>query len=117
MQNTLGSGLVDLLDGDADGGFLILLGILESDEGFSILRRLPTDTDSLKDTYFDSLLQNAAENAAVETADTYKKLETGSFYEKLRDMRETSRNPNLRDKLPMQYVTKSILSLFITSAF
>ena len=68
-------------------------GILESDEGFSILRRLPTDTDSLKDTYFDSLLQNAAENAAVETADTYKKLETGSFYEKLRDMRETSRNP------------------------
>ena len=68
-------------------------GILESDEGFSILRRLPTDTSGLTEPYFDAQLQSAAENAAVETADAYQTVKPASFYERLRETREAEKKP------------------------
>lgn len=54
-------------------------GILESEEGFSILRRLPLDTETVKETYFDSLLQTDAENSAVTTGPEYASLDPSAF--------------------------------------
>jgi len=45
-------------------------GILESDEGFSILMRMETDSTEQKEAHFDSLLQAAAE-AAIVTVESY----------------------------------------------
>lgn len=55
-------------------------GILESDEGFSILMRLPTDSATVDADYFDHLLQTAAENAVVEVTEPYGKLDPAAFY-------------------------------------
>lgn len=68
-------------------------GILESEEGFSILRRLPTDPAALAEDYFDHLLQTAAENAAVETAEPYEKLDAAAFYQALEDLRTADKRP------------------------
>lgn len=62
-------------------------GILESDEGFSILRRLPADQTALRDSYFDHLLQAAAEQAVVETEPAYGTLNAAAFYQRLEDIR------------------------------
>lgn len=62
-------------------------GILESDEGFSILLRLPTDPDSVSADYFDQQLQSAAERAAVETAEEYGELDIAGFYKALQAAR------------------------------
>lgn len=62
-------------------------GILESGEGFSILRRLADDADALADDYFDHLLQSAAESALVETAEAYGTLDAAAFDEALRAAR------------------------------
>ena len=55
-------------------------GILESAEGFSILRRQPEDVSSLREDYFDSLLQRAAEESRIQTTEAYETLSVGNFY-------------------------------------
>lgn len=54
-------------------------GILESEEGFSILLRLPLDTGALKEAYFDYLLQTAAEQAQVTTMPEYQTVDPAAF--------------------------------------
>lgn len=49
-------------------------GILESQEGFSILRRLETDLAVLKEAYFDDHLLTVAEEAAVTTMPEYDEI-------------------------------------------
>lgn len=58
-------------------------GILESEEGFSILRRLEVNADALTEAYFDHQLQSAADAAEVQCVDAYKKLDIPGFYEAL----------------------------------
>ncbi len=72
------------LDGTLEAAALTLeegqcSGILESDEGFSILRRLPADRDALLADCFDARLQAAAEDAAVILAESYGQLDAASF--------------------------------------
>lgn len=62
-------------------------GILESDEGFSILRRLAPETKDLTDDYLDSLLQTAASEAQVALTEAYDGLDTESFYTALEALR------------------------------
>lgn len=54
-------------------------GILETEEGFSILRRLPLDTVALKEPYFDHLLQTAAEQSQVTVTAAYGELDPARF--------------------------------------
>ncbi|MCQ2447925.1 MAG: hypothetical protein MJ073_03330 [Oscillibacter sp.] len=54
-------------------------GILESQEGFSILRCLPNDTVNLEGEYFDFLLQSAAENCEIQTTEPYEKIDVAKF--------------------------------------
>lgn len=68
-------------------------GILESEEGFSILRRLPADPDALAEGYFDHLLQTAAENALVETEKAYGTLDTAAFDRALEAARTAAAQP------------------------
>lgn len=62
-------------------------GILESDEGFSILRRLAPETVGLAGDYFDSRLQEAAAGAEVTLTEAYEKLDPAAFYKKLETIR------------------------------
>ena len=62
-------------------------GILESDEGFSILRRLTPETKDLANDYLDSLLQAAASGAQVALTEAYDGLDTESFYTELGALR------------------------------
>ena len=54
-------------------------GILETEEGFSILRRLPLSTEAVKEAYFDRLLRSAAEQSEVTAADGYGAVDPESF--------------------------------------
>ena len=63
-------------------------GILESEEGFSILRRLPLDTAALLDDCFDHQLETAAQSAAVTVTPAYETLDTAAFYDALRQARQ-----------------------------
>lgn len=40
-------------------------GIIETENGFVILRRLPADRDALREAYFDSLLQDIADASEI----------------------------------------------------
>ena len=62
-------------------------GILESEEGYSILCRLKPDTVSVREAYFDHLLQSSAESAELETTEAYETLEVAVFYRRWRDLR------------------------------
>lgn len=55
-------------------------GILESDEGFSILMRMETDPTEQKEAYFDSLLQAAAETAVVTVEPYYHELNPQTLF-------------------------------------
>ncbi len=63
-------------------------GILESEEGFSILRRLAGEGKSLAGEVFDRLLQEAAEGAQVQTAPAYDSLDAAAFDAALLELRE-----------------------------
>jgi len=54
-------------------------GILESEEGFSILKRLPPRREDLLGGYFDALLQAAAAEAFVTQTQEYAELDVISF--------------------------------------
>lgn len=58
-------------------------GILELEDGFSILRRLPLDADALKEACFDEMLQTAAENSVVTTTQAYLALDPVAFAQTL----------------------------------
>ena len=55
-------------------------GILESDEGFSILMRMETDPAEQKEAHFDSLLQAAAEAAIVTVEPYYHELKPQELF-------------------------------------
>jgi parvulin-like peptidyl-prolyl isomerase len=63
-------------------------GILESEEGFSILRRLAAEGEALAGESFDRLLQEAAEGALVQTASAYDRLDAEAFDKALTELRE-----------------------------
>ena len=54
-------------------------GILESEEGFSILLRLETDPEVLQEEAFDAMLQKAAEAAVITVRPEYQKLDPSEF--------------------------------------
>lgn len=54
-------------------------GILETEDGFSIVRRLPLDVSVLKEACFDELLQNTAANSVVTTTSDYAQLDPAAF--------------------------------------
>ena len=64
-------------------------GILESEEGFSILRRLASQGEALAGEAFDRLLQETAEGALVQTTADYDRLDAASFDKALTELRET----------------------------
>lgn len=55
-------------------------GIVESEEGFSILRRLPLDEEGVKPAHFNHLLETAAEAAEVQLSQGYVDLDAAGFY-------------------------------------
>lgn len=63
-------------------------GILESEEGFSILRRLESQGQALAGEAFDRLLQEAAEGALVQTTPAYDVLDAAAFDEALTALRQ-----------------------------
>ncbi|MBR5470983.1 MAG: peptidylprolyl isomerase [Oscillibacter sp.] len=58
-------------------------GILETDEGFCILRRLKLDAAVAREAYFDALLQKAADEAHVQCAKAYEELDVAEFNRKI----------------------------------
>ncbi len=62
-------------------------GIVESEEGFSILRRLPLDEEGVKPAHFNSLLETAAEVAQVRLSQGYMDLDTAAFHQALEGLR------------------------------
>ena len=55
-------------------------GIIETDAGFSILRRLPAEGAALREAYFDSLLQDAAAVSDILFTNTYNSLRPAAFW-------------------------------------
>ena len=66
-------------------------GILESEEGFSILRRLASEGVEQAGAAFDRALQEAAESALVKTTPAYDGLDAAAFDEALTKLREKER--------------------------
>ena len=62
-------------------------GILESDEGFSILRRLAPEAAEIAEDYFDSRLQEAAAGAQMTLSEAYEGLDAAAFYKQLEALR------------------------------
>ena len=54
-------------------------GILEGAAGYLILRRLPTEEETLRSAHFDSLLRAAAADCVVQVSDAYEALQPGKF--------------------------------------
>lgn len=63
-------------------------GILESEEGFSILRRLASQGETLAGEAFDRLLQDAAEEALIQTTPAYNSLDAAVFDQALTELRK-----------------------------
>lgn len=70
-------------------------GILESQEGFSILRRLPLDPEPLLEAWFDSTLERAAAQARITPAEAYSALDAAAFYDALQKARQSGGEPAL----------------------
>lgn len=81
----LENGLRDALEHLAVGQYS---GILETEEGFSILLRQKPDRQVLLEPCFDRLLQRAAEGAEVQSTAAYTELDVPSFYRALRQLRK-----------------------------
>ena len=62
-------------------------GILESEEGFSILRRLAAEGTAPTEEAFDQLLQAAAREALVKTVPAYDLLDAAAFDAALEELR------------------------------
>ena len=59
-------------------------GIIETENGFVILRRLPADRDALREAYFDSLLQGAADASEIRVTSAYETLRPAAFWTALK---------------------------------
>ena len=59
-------------------------GIIEIENGFVILRRLPADRDALREAYFDSLLQDAADASEIQVSSAYETLRPAAFWTALK---------------------------------
>ena len=59
-------------------------GIIETENGFVILRRLPADRDALREAYFDSLLQDAADASEIQVSSAYETLRPAAFWTALK---------------------------------
>lgn len=66
-------------------------GILESEEGFFVLRRLALETDAVAEDYFDDLLQTAAENAVIAVTSAYDALDPVAYHAALEQVRQTEK--------------------------
>lgn len=75
-ESTLEETLAALPEGECSG-------VLETREGFFLLRRLPPDRAQLQDVYFDHLLQTAAESMEVQVSEHYRKISAAEFYAEL----------------------------------
>jgi len=64
-------------------------GILETEEGFCILRRLKLNVAVAREAYFDALLQKAADNAQVQCSKAYEELDVAEFDQKIREQETT----------------------------
>lgn len=73
-------------------------GILETEEGFSILLRQKPGRNSLLEPCFDYLLQRAAEEAEVQSTAAYMELDASSFYRALRQLRKEKFPPEMTKK-------------------
>ena len=65
-----------------------LSGVIESEAGFSILRRLPPDMAELSETWLDRKLQEEAETAEIRLTARYAALDAGAFLTALDQLRE-----------------------------
>lgn len=61
-----------------------LSGILETETGFVILRRLPDDEAALQEAHFDALLLEAAGACDLQVSPAYDALQAAVFWEKLK---------------------------------
>ena len=59
-------------------------GIIETENGFVILRRLPADRDALREAYFDSLLQDIADASEIQVSSAYETLRPAAFWTALK---------------------------------
>ena len=59
-------------------------GIIETENGFVILRRLPADRDALREAYFDSLLQDTADASEIRVTSAYETLRPAAFWTALK---------------------------------
>ncbi|MBQ9346468.1 MAG: hypothetical protein IJT94_03880 [Oscillibacter sp.] len=64
-----------------------LSGIVESAEGFSILRRLPPERGPLLDAWLDRTLEEAASAAEVKVSKAWRDLDAGAFAARLEELR------------------------------
>ena len=67
-------------------------GIIETDTGFSILRRLPIDGDTLREAYFDNLLQDAAASSEIQCTDSYNSLQVAAFWAAVQQTKSITQN-------------------------
>ena len=65
-------------------------GIVESDEGFSILRRLPPERESLLETWLRRTVEETARAADVEVTERYLSLDAAEFSAALEALRKTA---------------------------
>ena len=63
-------------------------GIIETDEGFSILRRLPPDRTELLKTWLDRRLEQLAEAADIEVTKRWRSLDAVSFADALERLQQ-----------------------------
>lgn len=66
-------------------------GILETQSGFAILRRLPDDQDALWEAYFEDLLAAAAESSTVWGSEALDALDPAAFWAALRKAERSER--------------------------
>ena len=68
-----------------------LSGILEAEEGYGILLRLPDDPQAVRQDFLDRQLQTEAETAPVEVTERYQALDTAAFCAELDQARAALR--------------------------
>ena len=62
-------------------------GIIESDDGFSILRRLPPEQNALLETWLRRVVEETAQSADVEVTERYLALNPSEFSAALKELR------------------------------
>ena len=68
-------------------------GVVEAEDSFYILLRLPLDPSAAAGAWFDWQLQAAADGAEVETTPAFDRLDAGEFWQSLVDARAAEPDP------------------------